>query len=272
MALSSLPFDELDKYYLANPRTNVDYRRRNYLGHPTHRGAKDLTVFLYELGALTGKAPVALSSAPYDGCAFPLARKLTLILVEHPLVKKCTANGGQVTFKYDTPQVEASIDALVKRIKLMALIMAIEYGVQPILRGEPCVLDQFSNGLATQLYQISFRADHDRIFECVDHVELQMDLIRHLTHVSYISGSSVNNSYQYIQLARNSTATLQSLAILCEHSINLQGLVMDIDDNHVSYPRLRKLGIHEIYDSSGLERPVSYGAAPFPILQRLHSR
>ncbi|KAJ2731648.1 hypothetical protein IW152_004414, partial [Coemansia sp. BCRC 34962] len=154
---------------------------------------------------------------------------------------------------YDAPQVEASIDALVRRIKLMVPIMAIEYGVQPVLRSEPCVLDQFSNDLATRLYQLASRVNHDHIFERMDHVELQVDLMRNLTHVSYQTGPSMGNSCQYIQLARNSAATPQSLALGCEPDIYIPGIVIDADGNHVSYSRLRKLDIHKMHDSSGLE-------------------
>ncbi|KAJ2488740.1 hypothetical protein IWW37_004543 [Coemansia sp. RSA 2050] len=147
----------------------------------------------------------------------------------------------------------AAIDALVRRIKLMVPIMAIEYGVQPVLRSEPCVLDQFSNDLATRLYQLASRVNHDHIFERMDHVELQVDLMRNLTHVSYQTGPSMGNSCQYIQLARNSAATPQSLALGCEPDIYIPGIVIDADGNHVSYSRLRKLDIHKMHDSSGLE-------------------
>ncbi|KAJ2727510.1 hypothetical protein IW152_006144, partial [Coemansia sp. BCRC 34962] len=81
ISLTSLSFGDLGEHYLKIPQTHVDYRHRNYLGYSTHRMAKSVTIFLDELGVLTGKALVMLSSAPYDGCAFPLARKLTLILV-----------------------------------------------------------------------------------------------------------------------------------------------------------------------------------------------
>ncbi|KAJ2695875.1 hypothetical protein H4218_004961 [Coemansia sp. IMI 209128] len=271
--LSSLPFDDLDEYYLRAPATHIDYRHRNHLGYSTHHMAKDVTIFLDELAVFNGKALDTLSSVPYDGCTFPLARKLTLVLVngtdgEADGDYGTEDAGADEAFRIGPQRVEDNIGSLVERIKQMAPV-ASEYSVRSVLRREPSVLDQYCSDLVSRLYQLASRIDHGRNFDFVDHVELQVELIRNLTHVSYVSGSSMSNSYRYIQLARNSAPTLQSLVLGSEPDIYIQGIVMDADGNHVSYPCLHTLVIWEMGDSLGSERPVFKGVAPFPILRRL---
>ncbi|KAJ2025144.1 hypothetical protein GGI06_000701 [Coemansia sp. S85] len=271
--LSSLLFDDLDEYYLRAPATHADYRHCNHLGYSTHHVAKDVTIFLDELAVFNGKALDTLSSVPYDGCTFPLARKLTLVLVNGTEGEAdddygTEDAGADEAFGIDPQRVEDNIGSLVERIKQIAPV-ASEYSVRPVLRRDPSVLDQYCSDLVSRLYQLASRIDHGRTFDFVDHVELQVELIRNLTRVSYVSGSSMSNSYRYIQLARNSAPTLQSLVLGSEPDIYIQGIVMDADGNHVSYPCLHTLAIWEMGDSLGSERPVFKGAAPFPILRRL---
>ncbi|KAJ2755841.1 hypothetical protein GGI19_001302, partial [Coemansia pectinata] len=53
----------------------------NNLGYPTHNLARTLEIEIDEECIYSGAALSRLSRAPYDGCAFPLVRRIVLLLV-----------------------------------------------------------------------------------------------------------------------------------------------------------------------------------------------
>ncbi|KAJ2056264.1 hypothetical protein GGI17_006282 [Coemansia sp. S146] len=98
--------------------TERENRENKCLGHPTHHLAKTLEIELDEADIYTGTALQILSRAPYDGCAFPLVRRITFTI-----------------FLGDSAQAKQSlvatnISALVQRIKQMAP-MAKDFQMRP---------------------------------------------------------------------------------------------------------------------------------------------
>ncbi|KAJ2041580.1 hypothetical protein IW146_000716 [Coemansia sp. RSA 922] len=261
--LSSLTLEDLDTHYLQIRRTDVDYRKLNYLGYSTHHFTKDITVFVDERTVYSGKALEAISRSPYDGCSFPLARRLIFILVKD--IKGVMDEGVRI----DPLLVEANIGAFVQRVKQMAPLVG-EIRVQPGYRdNSSSIPSQYFDHLASRLYQLANRVDYGNISYLADTLRLQLDMICHLTYLGCSSGSSIGNVSQFIQLARKNALTLQSLILGCRQNINVLGLVQDAEGNHVAYPRLKYLNLWSMTDTDEPNRPQFHSAGPFPILQRL---
>ncbi|KAJ2873994.1 hypothetical protein GGH93_002794 [Coemansia aciculifera] len=79
--LSSLPLRYLDELEL-EARSTYNYSKLSYLRYSTHLLAREITVFLDERTVYSGEALEMISRAPYDGCSFPLARKITFLFVK----------------------------------------------------------------------------------------------------------------------------------------------------------------------------------------------
>ncbi|KAJ2056267.1 hypothetical protein GGI17_006285 [Coemansia sp. S146] len=242
---------------------DMDYRTFNYLGYSTHHLAKDITIILDERTVYSGEALEMVSRAPYDGCSFPLARKITFtfVLEKTDRVDKNNWNDPLIA--------EANIGAFVERIKQMAPLAGTII-VRPASRDDiPSISNQHFGYLASRLYQLAYRIECIYNPSNVDPIRLQLDMVCNLTYVSYTSWSDVDSTYQFSQLARINARTLQSLGFHCRHYIDILRLVQDTGGNDVTYPRLLALKLCSVSNSNALKRPVFHGAAPFPILRRL---
>ncbi|KAJ2353359.1 hypothetical protein GGH92_000710 [Coemansia sp. RSA 2673] len=251
--LSSLSVDELDQCYLPVCRTDVNCRKRNYLGYPTHHLAKDITMCVDEVTVTSGKALETLSRVPYDGCSFPLARKIFFIFVDETMI------GRDEDVRVDPLPAVANVNGFVERIKVQIKNRF----------STPGVPHQYFIDLASRLYQLAFRIEYDYPSDTADPRRFQLDMISNLTHISCTSEFANGNAYQFIQLAQRNALTLQSLDIECGDAIDVLGLVQDADDNHVSYPCLLILKLKAWLHTQEARRPAFRGAAPFPILQQL---
>ncbi|KAJ2748372.1 hypothetical protein GGI19_006140 [Coemansia pectinata] len=118
-----------------------------YLGHPTHRLARDLDIELDEVDVYSGTTLRMLSCEPYDGCAFLLVHKITVIVFL----------GDNIKTKHSV--VMANISAFVQRIKQMAP-MAKDFLLRPMVHsGVNHTTGHYFNDLATQLFQIAERIE-----------------------------------------------------------------------------------------------------------------
>ncbi|KAJ2116417.1 hypothetical protein IW146_001557, partial [Coemansia sp. RSA 922] len=97
-------------------------------------------------------------------------------------------------------------------------------------------------------------------------MELQPDVIRNLVLFKYTCKSSVS---LVVQLARQSALTLQSIDIDSEQDIDFAGLVQDVDNSYVAYPRLIILKLWGPSHNNEPQRPAFNGTVPFSCLRSL---
>ncbi|KAJ2034503.1 hypothetical protein H4S03_004930 [Coemansia sp. S3946] len=262
--LSTFSFYDLDQLHSPDRCADAVYRRLNYLGYSTHHFAKDITVFVDERTVYSGKALEAISHAPYDGCSFPLARRIAFYFLYDAI------DGAGEDIDVDPLLVEANIGAFVKRVKQMAPLVG-EISIDPAYGDDvPSIASQYIGHLASRLYQLAYHIKYNYTLDATDMMRLQLDMICNLTQVSYISTSRIGDAYQFVQLARKNALILQSLVLECEHEIDILGLVQDADGNHVEYPRLLTLKLWSASEVEEPRRPAFRDAAPFPILRQLH--
>ncbi|KAJ1925873.1 hypothetical protein LPJ71_000021 [Coemansia sp. S17] len=262
--LSGMPLAYIDKLRLPDRPTNVDYRTLNYLGYSTHHLAKDITVYLEEQILYSGEALKAISRSPYDGCSFPLARRITFYFINDAI------DGVDEDISVDPLLVEANISAFVERVKQMAPLVG-EISFDPAYHNDvPSIASQYIGHLASRLYRLAYRIEYNYTLDATDMMRLQLDMICNLTQVSYISTSRIGDAYQFVQLARKNALILQSLVLECEHDIDILGLVQDAGGNHVEYPCLLTLKLWSASEVEEPRRPAFRDAAPFPILRQLH--
>ncbi|KAJ2562686.1 hypothetical protein GGH95_004650, partial [Coemansia sp. RSA 1836] len=202
--------------------------RDDYLGHSTHHLATTLEIVVEEEAVCSGAALRLLSCAPYDGCSFPLVRKFMLTLSPDKL-DRVDENA-----KTDSLAAEANIDALVQRIKQMALRVS-EIGVN----------------------QYGF----DRPVAANRHFDKLCDL----THIK--DDCQTSNSL-IVQLARRNSQTLRSLSIRAE-KIDVVSLIQATDGSLTTYPQLLTLKLQEDWEPDPQPGPVFSGAVPFPSLKCL---
>ncbi|KAJ2112681.1 hypothetical protein IW146_004439 [Coemansia sp. RSA 922] len=170
----------------------------------------------------------------------------------------------------DPLTAKANVCAFVERIKQMVPLVD-EIRVQPVNCDDmPSMPDQQFGDLACRLYQLGYRIKYHCLSYDADPIWLQQGVVCNLSHISYLSASDVDSVNQFIQLARKNALTLQSLNIECEYNLGVLGIVQDDDGKHVVYPRLLTLKLRLWSKSEEWRRPEFYGAAPFPILRRLH--
>ncbi|KAJ2886676.1 hypothetical protein H4R27_000465 [Coemansia aciculifera] len=210
-----------------------------------HHLTKDITIFLDERTVYSDEALEMISRAPYDGCSFPLARKITFYFVHE------TMNVVAEDVAIDPLTSGTNIGAFVERIKQMAPL-ASEIRVQPVAHNDLSTMDyEHLSGLAFRLYQLASRIEHAYDLDTTDLMWLDLDMICTLSHVSCASTSSVDITYQFIELARKNALTLQSLVLDCNR-IDVLGLVQAADDNCMLYPCLLTLKLRSESDTDEL--------------------
>ncbi|KAJ2733601.1 hypothetical protein IW152_002971 [Coemansia sp. BCRC 34962] len=263
--VSKRSLDYLSQRYSQIPLAGVNYRTLNYPGYCMPRLAKDVTVFLAEQAVYSGEALEIVSCAPYNGCAFPLARVLTFVFVDGVEGRMDNDIGT------DSIRAKATIDGFVGRIQQMAPL-ANKIRVKLAFHNDASsVTSRHFDYLVSRLYQLSCCIGYGFGLEDDDPVQLHLGMISNLSQIAYTSESETGSIGQFVQLARMSASTLQSLNLQCEHGIDVLGLVQDSDGNCITFPHLLSLKLHAAFHSNNPARPVFHGAAPFPVLRKLHA-
>ncbi|KAJ2081401.1 hypothetical protein GGI09_007625, partial [Coemansia sp. S100] len=135
--------------------------------------------------------------------------------------------------------------------------------IWPSGRGtRPEVISSHFGSLVSQLFQLVYRIECDIFYDTDVPMVLQLDRIRNLTHIEYVTG---NNSNQIIQLAQLNALTLQSLDIKFQ-TADIADLIRDCNGIYVTYPHLLKLKLIGPSNFTNVRRPVFSGVVPFPIL------
>ncbi|KAJ2875509.1 hypothetical protein GGH93_001528 [Coemansia aciculifera] len=144
----------------------------------------------------SGLALKMLSRTPYNGCAFPLSYPAS--------VASAKLHWG------DQSESDTNISAFVQQIKEMVprldKVKVVIY-TQVVYRYQRTIRDLSS--LASQLYLLAIRVEYDARGWVLP-LKLQIDSICNLAHINY---SCFDSSDEAVQLARQSSSTLQRLNI-----------------------------------------------------------
>ncbi|KAJ2862195.1 hypothetical protein GGH94_004426 [Coemansia aciculifera] len=234
--------------------------RRSRCWHIAYHSIYDnLEIALYAWDIYSGKALQQLSSAPYDGCAFPLVRVLTFNIrfVDDYLSEDQNINSP--------PGTEANILAFVQRVKEMAPRVHEIY--QNVGDTDYGLLEDYgvhTTLLVSQLYGIAettviSKRNRDLV------VSPGLAPIGNLTSIVYDLDWL---DYRVSALIRQSSQSLQTLHIRVNETSDISGLIRDPVDGsqYIEYPRLHTLNIH---GSDAGQRRGFNDVVLFPGLQRL---
>ncbi|KAJ1925592.1 hypothetical protein GGI09_001766 [Coemansia sp. S100] len=255
------------------------------LGCSTHPLAKELRFNLDIKSVFTGKALQLLSDAPYDGCSFPLVRKLCIYLTSDN--EDCydwesvsdndreLGDWALVGTHFCTPKARyvypsdraANITAFVQRIKQMVPAVS-EIYVYPYNDAERLLLHCHFHtlDLVQQLFDIVERRTVIAGRDDSMLVYLDLEPIRDLVHLKC---SLHSNFYSAWPLIHRSTKTLRFLDIDVGN-MELTDLVIDCaGGGYLEYPCLHTLMIHSHREPCPTRKPVIKDVVPFPRLLRL---
>ncbi|KAJ2104031.1 hypothetical protein GGI09_000336 [Coemansia sp. S100] len=224
-----------------------------------HLLAREIVIRVYVYNICEGQALQLLSAWPYDGCAFPQARKLKCELVV------CCTYAGEPEYTY--PGADDNTSAFIKRIKEMSprvseIYLGISYKSGDSAPGSGKHM-RFLVSKLSELTDTTFFTDGcDELFKSPDLVPV--------CKLARISFKIKNDASQILHLARLNAMTLQTMGICSCGDVDISGLIRDPDDDkYIEYPRARTLIMWFRSDSAVLQRPNFKGAVPFPNLQRL---
>ncbi|KAJ2059269.1 hypothetical protein GGI17_004510 [Coemansia sp. S146] len=171
-----------------------------------------------------------MSQAPYDGCAFPLVRKITFFVLMDNMFDNDKAHKNAWLGKDNSTDL-LDIEDLISR--LFQLVSHATYG------------------------------DYDRYSAAVD---LQMNPVSNLVHIEHIS-KLIHSSFA--QLVQQNSSTLQSLIIKNSNDIDLGAFIKTADDTLITYPRLLTLKLTRVWDYPESPMSAFKDAVPFPCLRFL---
>ncbi|KAJ2440586.1 hypothetical protein GGF42_007575, partial [Coemansia sp. RSA 2424] len=243
------------------------------LGNPTHSLAKVLDISLDLWSIYTGKALRQISSDPYDGCAFPLARTLSVNIAlnsqdsnDYPAESDddCSAEKRDIR----PQEAVANIAAFVSRLKeMMPMVgkvsMSCTTAVEKLLSRRDARAMRFSQQLFNALEVTTVVMDDRDSLDCCIGLEPVSNLVD--IHFTVFCESTA-----VIPLARRSAQTLQTLYIHSNVALCYSELICDPSSgNCVEYPRLHRLTIIGDHDSAALRKLAFSGAVPFPNLRHL---
>ncbi|KAJ2909926.1 hypothetical protein GGI21_001386 [Coemansia aciculifera] len=230
---------------------------RGPVGNWAQNLAKGLTIAVDLRSIYSGNALQKLSTAPFEGCAFPLVREFSLFIYVN----------DQSTGDYP-PETLANIAAFVQRVKEMApsvnkISMAYTPEVEELLtRRDPHLLD-----LAKQLYNAMDVTSVVIAFEDLSTHYIDWEHISNLAHIYY---SIYDDATAILSLARRNAQTLRTLHIKSPQMSVIPDLIQDPDSGrYVEYSRLHKLTLRTPMEPDDPDGLVFAGAVPFPSLRRL---
>ncbi|KAJ2460559.1 hypothetical protein GGF42_000767 [Coemansia sp. RSA 2424] len=225
------------------------------LGYPTHHLAKDLIFVIDEWSIYTGRALEFLSSAPYDGCAFPQARNLVLSFVLDRF-DMCTLA--------DLP-LSVNVRAFVQRIRNMAPMVR-KISIETGFFGKLLWATPYFGILVSQLFQLTNSIEYHCGLEADLPTCLLPDLLCNLVDIRFdVKGYNCPS----IQLARQSAPTLQSLTLISLFVANFADLIQSPDGSYVSYPTLHTLNLRDETEDEIAKYVVFKDFVPFPRLRCL---
>ncbi|KAJ2904976.1 hypothetical protein GGI21_004225, partial [Coemansia aciculifera] len=136
--------------------------------------ARKIRIHVDDRSIYSGEALEVLTHAPFEDCAFPLARSLTFIF---------GVDSAYDDIVFDPLQIENNIGLFAQRVKKMSPVVK-EIGVrveQNVLNGG----DVRFGRLVSHLIQSVGRINLDLAMDFSRHNELRLDWISNLTHMTY---------------------------------------------------------------------------------------
>ncbi|KAJ2817589.1 hypothetical protein FBU31_006172, partial [Coemansia sp. 'formosensis'] len=255
MMLTTKIFRECVIQYARTGCLNIGWNPREYLGYSTHHLVKELDIDVAEKSFYSGTVVKMLSYMPYKYCEFPLVRKLTIFISPDELDSNRVVNESEIG---------ANIGAFVQWVKrAMPRISELRFWSNSSDRPMEINAHHFGD-LVSRLIRLSSRVRNDLYNKAGVPVRFQLDGIRDLV---YIVCHNVEDSPQFIMLARQSAQTLQHLDSLFSQPANLVDLIQSADNSYVTYPRLSILILYSPLNDNRPSRPVFEGAVPFPNLR-----
>ncbi|KAJ2457719.1 hypothetical protein GGF42_002507 [Coemansia sp. RSA 2424] len=242
--------------------------------HPMYHLARELDVSLGLWSIYTGQALRLLSSAPYEGCTFPLVRKITIDIAadDNNSDEYWPGNADDYLMeKYKTypPSMTANIAVFVLRLKeMMPAISEVEMSPFDVVRNMLRRRDAHLMDVAQRIFNIVETptvAAYSR-GGFTRHLDLEPvdSLVRLVCHER-------NGQDAFLPLTRRSAQTLQMLDLDVGNMPGISGLIRDPDSGgYVEYSRLQQLKIHVYPDSAAPQKLVFDDAVPFPSLRRLY--
>ncbi|KAJ2871307.1 hypothetical protein GGH93_004921 [Coemansia aciculifera] len=230
-------------------------RDAGYSNHPTtHHLARELVIEPNKDDVYSGEALQMLSHSPYDGCAFPLVRKITFTI----------GLGDNIQTKQAV--VATNISAFVQRIKQMAP-MAKTFMLSPLACGHVnnCT-GQYFDDLATQLFRLVGHIEYGFINKYSDIRELHLDEVRNLVSIEHITYHSIDT---FIGLARLNAATLEYLNIAPSKTNGAIGIIRDANGAYIIYPCLTTLFLGASSTEFNAPPPAFEDIVPLPSLRHL---
>ncbi|KAJ2859767.1 hypothetical protein GGH94_005927, partial [Coemansia aciculifera] len=225
----------------------------NNLGYPTHNLVKTLDIEIDEEYIYSDVALSRLSRAPYNGCAFPLVRRIVLLLVTNG----CLTEGMKT---------ESNTVVFVQRIKEMAPNVN-DIWVRPLDCDAPRYNTSHIYGrLVTLLLPLVGRIQYNRAVMPMMPAALLSSIACNLVHIKC---TVVNNDKNFIKLAQHSLTTLESLVIDSKRCINTPSIIWKEDGDFVTYPHLHTFKLSGPSIGDEVSQPVPIGVVPFPSLRRL---
>ncbi|KAJ2582965.1 hypothetical protein GGH95_001250, partial [Coemansia sp. RSA 1836] len=243
------------------------------LGNPTHSLAKVLDLSLDLWSIYTGKALRQLSSDPYDGCAFPQARKLSIDIAlnsqdSNDYPAESDDDSSVEKRKICSQEAVANIAALVSRLKeMMPMVgkvsMSCTTAVEKLLSRRDARAMRFAQQLFNALEVTTVvMDDRDSLDCCID-----LEPVSNLVDIHF---TVFCESTAVIPLARRSAQTLQTLYIYLNVTLCYSEIIRDPSSgNYAEYPRLHRLTIIGDHDSAASRKLAFSGAVPFPNLRHL---
>ncbi|KAJ2508791.1 hypothetical protein IWW47_000425 [Coemansia sp. RSA 2052] len=258
-----------DIYVDSRPSWPLCLRKLDY---PTLHLATDLYLNLSIWSIYAGTALQQLSSAPYEDCAFPLVRQLTIGLCLGDKLKQISESRPPTSLDSYPPDTTANIAAFVQRVRqMMPDIRKVDVGPDPSVQQLVVQRNAHIMDLIQQLYDV-VEVKTVITHGCGVLVEyLDLEPIRNLVHVAYHIEAI---SSRIMPLIRRSAQTLQSLDLSGTVLVDYIELIRDPDSGGrcMEYPCLHTLRLFSDYENAILRSSISNGAAPFPQLRRLAMR
>ncbi|KAJ2071771.1 hypothetical protein GGH13_003144, partial [Coemansia sp. S155-1] len=230
--------------------------------YPTYHLVKTLRIWMDSWEAYSGEALRMLSVPPYDDVAFPLAKKLSVVLHYSSRRKGYKGSGGGFP-----DYTQYNIRDFVGRVAEMAPTIGEVYiDMRDETTDEDHEGEGYFTNLSTQLFEIgNMTVFYDPRCEMAHHINLDyiQDLVRLTSYVDYMAA-------ELLPLTRRSAQTLQYLDIRLYFGADITGLIQDPDSGeYAEYPQLRTLKMGQDKKNKAYRKIGFGGAIPFPSLQRL---